>query len=137
MDKEGQLNPKEKRLLKALADRKPHGIRELKKLFLKEGRERCATTYEKGWGEHEINIQAQSYVRNALRGLIEAGWCDGPHTDKNLERGTYRLTKNGLDRLRRASKKSNGKSNDKAEKKVEAKKVEAKKTETPQQSAAA
>jgi len=135
MNKEG-LNSKEKRLLKALSDRKPHGIKELKKLFLPEGRERCKTTYEKGWGDTEVDIQAQSFVRNALRALVSEGWCDGPHTDKSLARGTYRLTKNGLDRLRRVSKKSksksNGKSNGKSEKSVAAKKVEA-----PQQSVAA
>jgi hypothetical protein len=128
MNKDG-LNQKEKRLLKALSDRKPHGIRELKKLFVTEGRERCKITYERGWGDAEVDAQAQSFVRNAMRALISEGWCDGPHTDKDLPRGTYRLTKNGLDRLRRASKK-NGKP-EKAKVKTEPAKAE------PQQNVAA
>lgn len=89
------FNPKEQKLLSALSDGEQHDIRELKKLFWEAAKERCKETYEKGWGESEIDSQAQSYVRNSIRRLIRDGWVEGPHMNENLPRGTYKLTTKG------------------------------------------
>lgn len=109
MDKDGTLNSKEQRLLRAFSDRQPKTIGDLKKLFMREAKERMTELYKKGsYTEVDVDQQAQSYVRNHLRGLLKSGWIDSKLTDKKLERGTYRLTKNGLDRLRRLKKKASG-----------------------------
>lgn len=89
------FNPKEQKILNALSDGAQHDIRELKKLFWDAAKEHCGEIYEKGWGEGEVNSQAQSYVRNSIRRLIRDGWVEGPHMNDNLPRGTYKLTQKG------------------------------------------
>jgi hypothetical protein len=90
------FNSKEQKLFNVLKDGKSHNIRELKKLFWQDAKEQCAEVYEKGWGEHEIDGQAQSYVRNSVRRLVRDGWVDGPHMKKSLARGTYQLSSKGV-----------------------------------------
>jgi hypothetical protein len=83
------FNSKEQKIFNRLLDGEPHNIRELKKLFWKDAESRCAETYEPGWGEKEIDAQAQSYVRNSIRRLVRDGWVE------QCSRGTYQLTKSG------------------------------------------
>jgi len=87
------LNAKEKKLFKALSDGEQHSIRELKKLFAKEAREHCAKVYAKGWGDAEVDIQAQSFVRNSMRVLVEAGWV------KRVSRGVVQMREGARRRL--------------------------------------
>ena len=93
------FSSKEQKILNALSNGEQHNIRELKKLFWEAAKAHCAEIYEKGWGEHEVNGQAQSYVRNSVRRLIRDGWVEGPHMNENLPRGTYKLTRSGRDRV--------------------------------------
>jgi len=89
------FNDKEQKLYDVLKDGEQHDIRELKKLFVKDAKARCAVTYEKGWGDKEVDAQAQSFVRNSVRRLCRDGWVDGPHTKASLGRGTYQLSRKG------------------------------------------
>jgi hypothetical protein len=89
------FNAKEQKIFNKLLDGEDHDIRELKKLFWKDAQERCKVTYEAGWGEHEVNGQAQSYVRNSIRRLVRDGWV------KQTGRGTYRLSTKGKERVKK------------------------------------
>jgi hypothetical protein len=86
------FNNKEQKVFNRLLDGEPHDIRELKKLFWKDAEAHCKEVWEKP-GEHEVNGQAQSYVRNSLRRLIRDGWV------KKSARGTYKLTPAGKSRV--------------------------------------
>ena len=83
------LNDKEQRLLNKFADGEPHDFREMKKLFWKDATDHCDIVYAKGWGDHEVNTQAQSYARNSIRRLIRDGWV------AQSGRGTYKITRAG------------------------------------------
>jgi len=83
------LNDKEQKCFNILKDGEPHTIAELKKPFLADGREHCKQVYEKGWGDREVDIQAQSFARNSLRRLVRDGWVE------KAAYGTYKMTANG------------------------------------------
>ena len=85
------FNPKEQALFDRLFDKEPHDISELKKIFWKEATKHCERIYEPGWAEREVNSQAQSFVRNSIRRLIRDGWVE------LCARGTYRMSKQGID----------------------------------------
>lgn len=89
---------KEQKLWDVLSDGKPHDIRELKALFIKEARARVKDTYENA-GLSEIDSQAQSFVRNSIRRLIRDKWVNGPAQDEELGRGTYQLSKAGKSKI--------------------------------------
>jgi DNA-binding PadR family transcriptional regulator len=122
------FNNKEQKLFNVLKDGESHDIRELKKLFTADAKVRCATTYEKGWGEAEIDSQAQSFVRNSVRRLCRDGWVDGPHNKPKLGRGTYRLSAKGKEWVEKGVSvtKSAGKDKPKKDKKAAKPKVKAK-----------
>jgi len=84
------FNPKEQRLFDKLLDKEPYSNKQLKKLFLKDATKRCEEVWEEGWGEKEVDSQAQSYVRNSVRRLIRDGWVE------QSARGTYRMSKKGI-----------------------------------------
>lgn len=84
------LNPKEKRVVAALAaqeGRKPLTLSEL-----------ADASFSKG-----AKAKRNSWVRNCMRRLTRGGWAE--HAEEKGD-GTYRLTKNGKDRLRRLSLKA-------------------------------
>jgi hypothetical protein len=81
------FNEKEQKLFNKLSDGNPHNIAELKKIFWETAKKKCDEKYEKGWGDYETDIQAQSYVRNSIRRLVRDGWVS------QTGRGTYTLTK--------------------------------------------
>ncbi len=87
------FNNKEQRLFNAMADGELHDFRQLKKIFWQEAKEQCEVTYEKGWGEAEIDSQAQSFARNSIRRLIRDEWV------QQVSRGTYKLTRTGSQRV--------------------------------------
>jgi hypothetical protein len=87
------FNSKEQKIYKLLSDGKPHNFAEMKKLFGRESRKQCSFTYNKGWGDKEVDIQAQSFARNSVRRLIRDGWAE------QCARGTYRLTATGKRRV--------------------------------------
>jgi hypothetical protein len=87
------FNAKEQRVFNRMRDGEPHDFAELKTLFREEAKVRCKETYKPGWGEFEIDTQAQSYARNSIRRLINDGWVE------QTGRGTYRLTKTGRNRV--------------------------------------
>lgn len=82
------LNPNESKLLRRFTDGKEHTIAEFKALFTKEAKKRLNAHYE-GWTAEDVDIMAQSYVRNALRKLVRLGLC------RQTDRGTYRATPKG------------------------------------------
>jgi hypothetical protein len=123
------FNAKEQKVFNKFLDGEPHDIRELKRLFWKDAQVRCAATYNAGWGDHEVNGQAQSYVRNSIRRLIRDGWVE------QCARGTYKLTRAGKTRVQKgvdhteSIKKKKGGSKKKSESKPK-KETKAKKTKS-------
>jgi len=93
MGKINGFNDKEQRVFSKLKNGEPHDFRELKSLFWEEAKIHCKKVYEPGWGEHEIDAQAQSFARNSIRKLIRDGWVT------QTGRGTYKLTKTGKARI--------------------------------------
>jgi len=83
------FNSKEQKCYDVLSDGEVHNIAEMKKKFAKDATERCKETYEKGWGEEEVDAMAQSMVRNSIRRLIRDGWAE------KSAYGTYKLTTTG------------------------------------------
>lgn len=91
------FNEKEQRIFNKMKDGEEHDFRALKKLFWEDAKARCKDTYEKGWGEAEIDAQAQSFARNSIRRLIRDGWV------KQIGRGTYKLTPTGKNRVEKGT----------------------------------
>jgi len=91
------FNSKEQKVFNKLLDGEPHDIREMKRMFWRDAEAHCGETYEAGWGEKEIDAQAQSYVRNSIRRLIRDGWVE------QTARGTYRLSRTGKDRVKKGT----------------------------------
>jgi hypothetical protein len=87
------FNTKEQKIFNRLLDGEPHDIRELKRLFKADAEARCKQTYDPGWGEHEVDAQAQSFVRNSIRRLVRDGWVE------QCARGTYRMSRTGKNRV--------------------------------------
>lgn len=87
------FNSKEQKLFDYLMDGEAHTIKEMKKLFNLLARKRAPDLYYSGWGEDEVSSIAQSYVRNALRRLVDDNWVE------QIGRGTYILTDEGADRI--------------------------------------
>jgi hypothetical protein len=126
------FNAKEQKVFNKFLDGEPHDIRELKRLFWKDAQVRCAAVYNAGWGEHEVDGQAQSYVRNSIRRLIRDGWVE------QSARGTYKITRAGKARVQKGvsvtasftDKKKRGrkKKSESKPKEAKAKKAKTKKT---------
>lgn len=91
------FNEKEQRIFNKMKDGEAHDFRELKKLFVDDAKARCKVTYEPGWGEAEIDSQAQSFARNSIRRLIRDGWVE------QSGRGTYKLTRTGKNRVEKGA----------------------------------
>lgn len=91
------FNDKEQKVFNKLKDGKSYDFRKLKELFWEEAKAHCRRVYEPGWGQYEIDSQAQSYARNSVRRLIRDGWVE------QVGRGTYRLTKTGKKRISRGA----------------------------------
>ena len=88
------FNAKEQKIFNRLLDNEPHDIREMKKIFWKDAQAHCKEVFEKGsWGDHEVEAQSQSYVRNSIRRLIRDGWVE------QCARGTYRMSRTGKNRV--------------------------------------
>jgi hypothetical protein len=123
------FNPKEQKVYEMLADGEPHSFAEMKKLFAREARNHCPLVYNAGWGDHEVDVQAQSMARNSVRRLLRDGWAE------QCARGTYRLTRTGKTRRDRGedktpsfgTKRGRPASTDKKKKKKTTKKASAKK----------
>jgi len=90
------FNEREQKIYDSLKGGKEKSIAELKLLFMKDAEE----FFEKGkFDEKDVDAQAQSMVRNAVRRLIRDKWVEGPAQASSLARGTYRLSKSGKDKL--------------------------------------
>jgi poly-D-alanine transfer protein DltD len=87
------FNDKEQRIFVRMKNGEPHDFAELKTLFWEEAKAHCRKTYQPGWGEDEVDVQAQSFARNSIRRLIRDGWVI------QSARGTYRLSKTGKIRI--------------------------------------
>ena len=84
------FNPKEQKIFDLLYEGDPLTIKEMKKVFMIVARKRAPSIYHAGWGTKEVSDIAQSYVRNALRRLVDDGWVE------KCARGTYILSNKGL-----------------------------------------
>lgn len=90
------FNEREQKVFNSLAGGKEKSIAELKLLFMKDAED----FFEKGkFDEKDVDAQAQSMVRNAVRRLIRDKWVEGPAQASSLGRGTYRLSKAGKDKV--------------------------------------
>jgi chromosome condensin MukBEF MukE localization factor len=95
------LNTKEQRLFKALVDGEPHAIGELKRLFTREAKQHLRATNGRSTRQ-DVDRQAQSFVRNSLRRLVKDGLVEGSAQNARIPRGTYRLSRSGKAKIKRA-----------------------------------